>query len=212
MRVVGSLSFPGSRDPLVEKFIGDAIMAIFGIDDMLDMPLRAIKAATDMLGAADAMKPHMKTMYRKEFEIGIGLHYGQAVIGTVSGGREEKLAAIGETVNVASRIESANKEAGTRLLISEALYQQVEKQVESIRLSPRAAARHQRAHVALRGHPADTGSRSAASRPRQPRDHALRRSAMDAPGRRGRNRRRRAAGFRVRVRPALLVPSGMESE
>ena len=52
------------------------------------------------------------------------------MIGTVSGGREEKLAAIGETVNVASRIESANKEAGTRLLISEALFKQVENQVE----------------------------------------------------------------------------------
>ncbi len=38
----------------IEKFIGDAIMAIFGIDDTPDMPLRAIKAATDMLGAADA--------------------------------------------------------------------------------------------------------------------------------------------------------------
>jgi len=49
---------------------------------------------------------------------------------SVSGGREEKLAAIGETVNVASRIEGANKEAGTRLLISEALHQQVENEVE----------------------------------------------------------------------------------
>ena len=114
----------------VEKFIGDAIMAIFGMDDTPDVPLHAIKAATDMLGAADRMRPYMKAMYDRDFEIGIGLHYGEAVIGTVSGGREEKLAAIGETVNVASRIESANKEAGTRLLISEALYQQVEHQVE----------------------------------------------------------------------------------
>ena len=114
----------------VEKFIGDAIMAIFGIDDTPDVPLHAIKAATDMLGAADRMKSYMKAMYDKDFEVGIGLHYGEAVIGTVSGGREEKLAAIGETVNVASRIESANKEAGTRLLISEALYKHVENQVE----------------------------------------------------------------------------------
>jgi class 3 adenylate cyclase/nitrite reductase/ring-hydroxylating ferredoxin subunit len=115
---------------LVEKFIGDAIMAIFGLDDTPDFPLRAVKAAVDMLGAADRMKSYMKTMYDMDFEIGIGLHYGEAVIGTVSGGREEKLAAIGETVNVASRIEGANKEAGTRLLISEALHQQVEGKVE----------------------------------------------------------------------------------
>jgi class 3 adenylate cyclase/nitrite reductase/ring-hydroxylating ferredoxin subunit len=114
----------------IEKFIGDAIMAIFGLEDAPDFPLRAVKAATDMLGAADRMKVYMKAMYDMDFEIGIGLHYGEAVIGTVSGGREEKLAAIGETVNVASRIESANKEAGTRLLISEALHHQVEKKVE----------------------------------------------------------------------------------
>ncbi len=114
----------------VEKFIGDAIMAMFGMDDTPDVPLHAIKAATDMLGAADRMRSYMKAMYDMDFEVGIGLHYGEAVIGTVSGGREEKLAAIGETVNIASRIESANKEAGTRLLISEALYQQVEKKVE----------------------------------------------------------------------------------
>lgn len=114
----------------VEKFIGDAIMAIFGTDDTPDVTLHAIKAATEMLGVADRMKPYMKAMYDKDFEVGIGLHYGEAVIGTVSGGREERLTAIGETVNVASRIESANKEAGTRLLISEALYQQVEKKVE----------------------------------------------------------------------------------
>jgi class 3 adenylate cyclase/nitrite reductase/ring-hydroxylating ferredoxin subunit len=114
----------------VEKFIGDAIMAIFGLDDTPDFPLRAVKAATDMLGAADRMKSYMKAMYDMDFDVGIGLHYGEAVIGTVSGGREEKLAAIGETVNIASRIEGANKEAGTRLLISEALYQQVETNVE----------------------------------------------------------------------------------
>jgi len=114
----------------VEKFIGDAIMATFGMDELQDVPLRAIKAATDMLAAADRMRTYMASMYNEAFEIGIGVHYGEAVIGTISGGRESKLTAIGETVNVASRIESANKEAGTRLLISEALYQQVADDVE----------------------------------------------------------------------------------
>jgi len=46
----------------VQKFIGDAIMAIFGMDDAADVPLRAIKAATDMLGAADRMKPYMQAV------------------------------------------------------------------------------------------------------------------------------------------------------
>jgi class 3 adenylate cyclase/nitrite reductase/ring-hydroxylating ferredoxin subunit len=114
----------------VQKFIGDAVMAVFGMDDTPDAPLHAIKAAMEMLAAADRMKPYMQAMYGRDFEVGLGLHYGAAVIGTLSGGREEGLTAIGETVNVASRIESANKEAGTRLLISEPLYRQVEKEVE----------------------------------------------------------------------------------
>ena len=114
----------------IQKFIGDAVMAIFGMDDAPDAPLRAIKAATDMLGAADRMKPYMQTLYNRDFAIGIGLHYGEAVIGTLGGGREESLTAIGETVNIASRVEAANKEAGTRLLISDALFRQVEREVE----------------------------------------------------------------------------------
>ncbi len=114
----------------IQKFIGDAVMAIFGMDVTPNAPLHAVKAATDMLVAADRMKPYMKVMYDMDFAIGIGLHYGEAVIGTLGAGKEERLTAIGETVNVASRIESANKEAGTRLLISEALYQQVENEVE----------------------------------------------------------------------------------
>lgn len=114
----------------IEKFIGDAIMAVFGINDSPHAPLRAVKAAIDMLDAADRMKPYMEALYNQSFDIGIGLHYGEAVIGTIFGGKGEKLAAIGETVNVASRIESVNKEVETRLLISEALYQQVEQQVE----------------------------------------------------------------------------------
>jgi class 3 adenylate cyclase len=186
----------------IEKFIGDAIMAVFGIDDTSDMPLRAIKAAVDMLSAADRMKPYMKTMYDVDFEVGIGLHYGDAVIGTVSGGREERLTAIGETVNIASRIESANKEAGTRLLISEALYRQTEKQVEVsdfVRVRLRGTNERMSLYEVIRLTPEAEARLSA-----QDRRETMRFAGREwtAPGRRGRDRGRRAAGFRVRrVRP-----------
>ncbi|MFQ5961507.1 MAG: Rieske 2Fe-2S domain-containing protein, partial [Candidatus Methylomirabilales bacterium] len=55
--------------------------------------------------------------------------YGEAVIGNLGSARQGRLTAIGDTVNVASRIEVANKEAGTRLLISEELYEQVKDDV-----------------------------------------------------------------------------------
>lgn len=77
-----------------------------------------------MLQANDRMSPYMEATYGHAFPIGIGVHYGEAVIGTLGSSSKERLTAIGDTVNVASRIEAANKEAGTRLLISRKLYEQ----------------------------------------------------------------------------------------
>ncbi len=113
----------------VDNLIGDEVMALFGIEGDERAPLRSIKAALEMLDVIDGMKPYMEAMYGRSFEAGIGLHYGEAVIGAIGTASMEKLTAIGDTVNVASRIEAANKEAGTRLLISEELYEQVKEGV-----------------------------------------------------------------------------------
>ena len=83
------------------------------------------------MAAGDRMKSFFASMYDADFDIRIGLHYGEAVIGSLGSIGHERLTAIGDVVNVASRVEAANKEAGTRLLISEALYNQVEDKVES---------------------------------------------------------------------------------
>jgi class 3 adenylate cyclase/nitrite reductase/ring-hydroxylating ferredoxin subunit len=114
----------------VDNFIGDALMALFGIDGDEKAPLRSVAAALQVLDAMDRLKPYLEAMYGQGFDIGIGLHYGEAVIGSVGTARNEKLTAIGDTVNVASRIEAANKEAGTRLLISEELFEKVRDEVE----------------------------------------------------------------------------------
>lgn len=113
----------------VDKFIGDGIMALFGVDDDPCAPLRSVNAAVEMLTAVDKLKPYMDAMYDRSFDMRIGLHYGDAVIGNLGSARHGRLTAIGDTVNVASRIEVANKDAGTRLLISEELYEQVKDSV-----------------------------------------------------------------------------------
>ena len=109
----------------IDNYIGDEVMALFGIDDDPHAPLRAVNAAVEMLAASDRLKAYMDAMYGRHFDVGIGIHYGEAVIGSIGSRKREKLTAIGDTVNVASRIEKANKEAGTRLLISENLYERV---------------------------------------------------------------------------------------
>ena len=116
----------------IDKFVGDGMMAIFGIDGQEDAPIRAVNAALQTLSAVDHMKPFVAEMYDLDFDIRIGLHYGEAVLGSVGSLGHEQLTAIGDVVNVASRVEAANKEAGTRFLISEALYNIVENQVEML--------------------------------------------------------------------------------
>ena len=115
---------------LIDKFLGDGLMAIFGVDDQSDAPLRSVNAALQTLAAVDRMKPYFASMYDVAFDIRIGLHYGEAVIGSLGSVGHERLTAIGDVVNVASRVEAANKDAGTRLLISDALHDEVADKVE----------------------------------------------------------------------------------
>jgi len=115
----------------IDKFVGDGVMALFGVDSQADAPIRAVNAALQTLAAIDRMKPFVKAMYGVDFDIRIGLHHGEAVLGSIGSLGHERLTAIGDVVNTASRIENANKEAGTRFLISDALYRLVEHQVEA---------------------------------------------------------------------------------
>ena len=114
----------------IDKFMGDGIMAIFGIDERSDGPIRSINAALQTLAAVDRLKPFFSSMYGVDFDIRIGLHYGEALLGSLGSLGHERLTAIGEVVNVASRVEAANKEAGTRLLISQALHDEVADKVD----------------------------------------------------------------------------------
>ncbi len=116
----------------IDKFIGDGLMAIFGVEGQPDAPIRSVNAAIQTLAAVDRMRPFFASMYGIDFNIRIGLHFGDAVIGSIGSPGHERLTAIGDAVNVASRVEAANKEAGTRLLISEALYERVRDAVEVI--------------------------------------------------------------------------------
>ncbi len=114
----------------IANVIGDGLMAIFGADDQPDAPLRAVNAALQTLATVDRLKPFFASMYGVELDIRIGLHYGEAVLGTLGFVGHERLTAIGDVVNLASRVEAANKDAGTRLLITEALHEQIGNKVE----------------------------------------------------------------------------------
>jgi adenylate cyclase len=109
----------------IDNFLGDGIMALFGVDDPANAVLNAVQAGLEMLQAVQDMQPYFQAQFHTNLRIGVGLHYGEAVLGAIGSGDRRRLTAIGDAVNVASRVESANKEAGTSFLISQRAYQQV---------------------------------------------------------------------------------------
>lgn len=106
------------RNGIVNKFLGDGLLAIFGapIDDPL-AAANAVAAAREILSAVDASNVGAGWPIR----VGIGIHIGQAVAGTVGTARRKEYTVIGDTVNLASRLESLNKEVGSELLVSDAV-------------------------------------------------------------------------------------------
>jgi len=114
-----------------DKAIGDGFVAIFGLQEQEDCALRAVAAALDILKTVDLARPLMHDLYGVEFNARIGLHFGEALIGALGPAGDERLTVIGEVANIASRVEAANKVAGTRLLVTEEVHAQVADLVES---------------------------------------------------------------------------------
>ena len=111
----------------VNKYIGDAVMAMFGSPvPYADHALRATRAALRMLVAADEFKVWMAQRFAgrdlPEFAIGIGLHTGPVVSGDIGTRQRREYTIIGDTVNTASRLESATKELGWRIVASRATF------------------------------------------------------------------------------------------
>lgn len=102
----------------LDKFIGDCIMALWGapLDDA-DHARHAVACALDMADTLQAFKRELGAE-NTDFDVGIGLHSGPAVVGLIGSDKRREYTAIGDTVNLASRIEGLTKEAKRRILVS----------------------------------------------------------------------------------------------
>jgi adenylate cyclase len=104
----------------IDKFIGDGVMALFGLGSTPDDACRqALKAAAGIVREIDRLTAELADELSMPLEIAIGIHRGSAVVGSMGYGNVKALTAIGDTVNVASRLESAAKEFDTALVFSE---------------------------------------------------------------------------------------------
>ena len=111
---------------VINKFIGDAIMVIFGepIQDV-NHPKNAVKCAYEMLKKVDNLRDKWLEQGRARFEIGIGINTGEVFIGNIGTENRMEYTVIGDSVNLASRIEGYNKIYKTNLLISSSTYNHI---------------------------------------------------------------------------------------
>nr|WP_298682902.1 adenylate/guanylate cyclase domain-containing protein [uncultured Dongia sp.] len=108
----------------LDKFIGDGVMALFGIksgmegDDGKLACSQALDAARRMSANLAELNRHLQSDLQEPLRIGIGIHFGPAIVGDMGYGANQHLTAVGDTVNTASRLETATKELEAELVIS----------------------------------------------------------------------------------------------
>jgi adenylate cyclase len=115
----GAVEQAGGR---VDKFIGDGVMALFGVGGAPDEACRqALAAARAMAAQLDQLNQSLAHDLDQPLKIGIGLHVGPAIVGEMGYGSAVGVTAIGDAVNTASRLEGLTKEYRAQLVLSEAV-------------------------------------------------------------------------------------------
>ncbi|MDC7127091.1 MAG: adenylate/guanylate cyclase domain-containing protein, partial [Spirochaetales bacterium] len=113
----------------VDKFIGDAVYAIFGAPiSYIDNSVRAAKAAVEMINEYQNIDFSEINLPSSGFSIGVGLNEGPAIIGNIGCSDKFDYTAIGDTINLAARLESLTKHYKTPILISEKVKNHLDKE------------------------------------------------------------------------------------
>ncbi|HEX2437674.1 MAG TPA: adenylate/guanylate cyclase domain-containing protein, partial [Methylomirabilota bacterium] len=113
----------------LEKFIGDALLATFGVPDTGPRDATdALACARDMLAALGEWNGQRTGEGLAPLRMGIGLHYGPVVLGDIGSARSMAFATVGDTINVASRLQSLSRELDATIVASRAMVETVERE------------------------------------------------------------------------------------
>lgn len=120
-----------SHEGTLDKFMGDGLMATFGTPEPTPKDAsNALAAMRDMANAFEAWKAAPDNTMAGDLKLAIGVHYGPVVIGNIGSEQRLEFAVLGDTVNIASRLEAATREIGCRCLVSRNLVEAAKGEVE----------------------------------------------------------------------------------
>ena len=127
-------------DGTLDKYMGDAVMAIYGAPlDQHDHPTRACHSALDMMEALKKLNEKWISEEKRPMDIGIGINTGMMMVGNMGSDQRFDYTVMGDEVNLGSRLEGANKNYRTNILISESTYDRIKgefvcMEVDSVRV------------------------------------------------------------------------------
>lgn len=114
---------------VVDKYVGDCIMALYNVPfDQPDHAAEAVRTALDFQKRTHEISERWKAKLGVEIKNGVGINTGEAVVGTMGSQQRLEYTAIGDTVNLAARLESITKDFRSPVIISETTYQDVRTQ------------------------------------------------------------------------------------
>jgi class 3 adenylate cyclase/HAMP domain-containing protein len=129
----GQVDIIMNRNGIVDKYIGDAIMAFWGAPlRREDDALQSVLSGLDMIEAVSRFNERQKAEDGPEFHIGIGINYGEVTVGNIGSERKMDYTVIGDMVNLASRMEGLTKTYGQEILISETLFAELQNCGEAV--------------------------------------------------------------------------------
>ncbi|MCL2761834.1 MAG: HAMP domain-containing protein [Treponema sp.] len=124
----GQVDIIYNRKGIVDKYIGDAIMAFWGAPEKHeDDALQSVLAGLDMIDVLEDFNANQRRLGKPEFHIGVGINFGEVTVGNIGSERKMDYTVIGDSVNLASRMEGLTKTYHSELLISEFVYIELQK-------------------------------------------------------------------------------------
>jgi class 3 adenylate cyclase len=118
------------QEGTIDKFHGDGVCVVWGAPILHeDDSLRAVRTAWRLVQNVERLNKRREDQRKMPIQIGVGIHMGEVIAGHIGSERRMDYTVVGDVVNVAARIEELNKKFGTKILISDKVYEEVESHV-----------------------------------------------------------------------------------